>query len=85
MAAIAYVTAVGDTKLLGAYRLFVNGKTRSIGPGRGDQSIAKDGNLVYDTVDVTPTDGTVIDMGLQCYHSAPSAAGVMMEVKRDSH
>ena len=81
VAAIAYVTAVGDTKLLGSYRLFVNGHSRSIGPGRGDQSIAEDGNLVYDTVDVTPTDGAAIDMGLQCYHSDASGAGVMMEVR----
>lgn len=33
LAAVVFVTAVGDEKLLGSYRLFVNGRTVSIGPG----------------------------------------------------
>lgn len=81
--AVAFVTAVGDDRLLGAYRLFAGGKTASIGPGRGDFRYTELLNLVYDTVDVTdaanPTTG-VLAVGLQCYHSNPAAAGVLLEL-----
>jgi hypothetical protein len=86
--AIAFVTAVGDDRLLGAYRLYAGGATASIGPGRGDASLAHDGNLVYDTVDVTPNTSfaaaaaaaSSVVLGLQCYHSDHTQAGVLLEL-----
>ena len=82
VAVTAFVSAVGDDHLLGAYRLFADGQTKSIGPGRGDTAYGTDGNIVYDTVDVTPDDpsATWIALGLQCYHSVGSEAGVILEL-----
>ena len=45
----------GNPKLLGAYRLFVNGLDLAVGPGRGDVptgATSLQGNAVYDTVEV---------------------------------
>ena len=40
-------------KLLSAYRLYVNGKVVSVGPGRGNSANAAPNHTVYDSVDIT--------------------------------
>ena len=85
--ATAYVTALvsgGKQKLLGAYRLFVNGASAGIGPGRGDCSLqytgaAADKSLCteYDTIDLSPhlpASGGTMALGIQSYHMSGAGA-----------
>lgn len=64
-------------KLLSAYRLYVNGKVVSVGPGRSNSANTADNHTVYDTVDITSElrearalqgDGASITFAAQCYH-----------------
>jgi hypothetical protein len=85
----AFVTASQSgamEKLLGAYRLFVDGRTVAIGPGRGEARTAAyaDGgdtnHTQFDSVDVSPgvtaASGPLV-IGLQCYHDS-GGAGAMV-------
>ena len=89
------VTAVQSgrmEKLLGAYRLYVNGAAIGIGPGRGDVRTAaySDGGdrnfTFYDTFNVTAQATSIaapapLTLGLQCYHGTGDAsAGVLLEL-----
>ena len=88
-AAIAHVTAAqsGDSeKLLGAYRLYVNGKTVGIGPGRGEKYVKDADRTTYDIIGVTRTAKNSINSGflalaLQCFHQdGGAAAKVLLEL-----
>jgi hypothetical protein len=85
--ATCYVTAlVSGTrqKLLGAYRLYVNGASAGIGPGRGDCSLQYKGSAAdkqlcteHDTIDLSghlPAAGGKLTIGLQSYHEGGSGA-----------
>ena len=67
----AFVTAPqegADAKLLGAYRLFLNGVVAGTGPGRGDAAV----HTPYDTVDLTSqlaAGGGDVVLALQGYHT----------------
>jgi len=54
--ATAFVTADQsgpNEKLLGAYRLYIDGTTAGIGPGRADVPVSRSDHFVYDSVNVT--------------------------------
>ena len=59
----------GQEKLLGAYRLYVNGQVMGIGPGRGDVAVAQLNHTQFDLIDVTAAvgDATSIVMAIQAY------------------
>jgi hypothetical protein len=77
--ATLYVTAAQDgpgEKLLGAYRLHVNGVATAIGPGRGDVNVGKKNHTPYDTLDLTGAAlsaaarlGGRLVLALQCFHN----------------
>eukprot|EP01044_Picomonas_judraskeda_P008498 COSAG03_NODE_974_length_5139_cov_2.100397_7_plen_614_part_00 len=85
--ATCYVTALvggAKQKLLGAYRLYVNGASAGIGPGRGDCSLEYKGSAAdkqlcteHDTIDLSdhlPAAGGKLTIGLQSYHEGGSGA-----------
>jgi len=74
-------------KLLSAYRLYVNGKVVSIGPGRGDSANSAANHTVYDSVDITAElkqawaengySASVV-FAAQCYHHDSGADAMFM-------
>lgn len=91
VSAIASVTAVQSNqmeKLLGAYRLIVNGVSVGIGPGRGLGSTAlasASKRTGYDSIDLTSALNKNVNasnaFGLQCYHKDGGAgAGVLLQI-----
>ena len=71
-------------KLLSAYRLYVNGKVVSVGPGRSDSANTATNHTVYDSVDITAElkqawaeagETAAVTFAAQCYHhdSGPDA------------
>ena len=80
--ATAFVTAKQEAKLLGAYKLRINGVVAGIGPGRGDSPTDQ---TPYDSIDVTDFisgnlshDGVVV-LGLQCFSLSGNGA-VLLEM-----
>jgi hypothetical protein len=78
--AIAHVTAAqsgGKEKLLGAYRLYVNGAAVGIGPGRGEVNVGASNHTMYDIIDLLPRlsevefdVGSTMHLALQCFHES---------------
>ena len=79
--ATAFVAAAqdgGKEKLLGAYRLHVNGRPAAIGPGRGEVNYAMKNHTLYDSLDPTAAAQAaaeasaaargLLTLALQCYH-----------------
>ena len=71
-------------KLLGAYRLYVNGNVLGLGPGRGEHATNMPGRPVmfdiYDLTNIISTSQT-LKIGIQCYHSdGKDQARVMAEI-----
>lgn len=80
-------------KLLSAYRLYVNGKVVSVGPGRSNSANSATNHTVYDSVDITAElkqawaesaagdaaagDATVV-FAAQCYHHDSGADAMFM-------
>ena len=85
-------------KLLGAYRLYVNGKAAGIGPGRGDCSLAyaQDERLCleYDMIDLTEhlqraqlnssAGSGKLAIGIQSYHSGGDGGGVQLQLNLET-
>ena len=78
LAATVFVTATQsgiEEKLLSAYRLYVNRRVVSVGPGRGEAAVRGPKPTPYDTVDVTSAvvhaasvDSGRVVFAAQCYH-----------------
>ena len=74
-------------KLLSAYRLYINGKVVSVGPGRSDSANSAVNHTVYDSVDITAelkqawaesgAAATVV-FAAQCYHHDGGADAMFM-------
>ena len=81
-----YVTAAQDgpnEKLLGAFRLHVNGVATAIGPGRGDVNVGKKNHTTYDAIDLTGAAQSAVArlggrllLALQCYHHDGSGQAI---------
>jgi hypothetical protein len=74
-------------KLLSAYRLYVNGKVVSVGPGRSNSANTAINHTVYDTVDITSElrearalygDEASVTFAAQCYHHDGGADAMFM-------
>ena len=74
-------------KLLSAYRLYVNGKVVSVGPGRSNSANSAVNHTVYDTVDITSElrevralygDEASVTFAAQCYHHDGGADAMFM-------
>jgi len=67
-------------KLLGAFKLFINGKIYGIGPGRGDVSTTKSNHTPYDSIDIPKTDLSFpLILAIQSYHAQGQGA-VLLEL-----
>jgi hypothetical protein len=89
--ATAFVAAAQDgdkEKLLGAYRLHVNGRPAAIGSGRGEVNYAMKNHILYDSLDLTAAAQAaaeasaaargLLTLALQCYHhDATGQVGVL--------
>ena len=74
-----YVGAAQDgpmEKILGSYRLYVNGQVTTTGPGRGEVPYTDANHSVYDTIDITTSaqvaanaDGKLL-LALQGFHTS---------------
>ncbi len=90
--AVAFVTAQQAPKLLGAYKLLLDGVVVGIGPGRGDAmtNLTGQGRRVpYDALDVSAAvAGLAVGqdwvVGLQCY-AAQGKGAVLLEMHLQHH
>jgi len=84
-----YVGAAQDgpmEKILGSYRLYVNGQVTTTGPGRGEVPYTDANHSVYDTIDITTSaqvaanaDGKLL-LALQGFHTSGKDAKIILEL-----
>ena len=84
--ATAFVSALQDTaeKLLGAYRLQIEGEALAIGPGRGDVATSAGNHTPYDSMDVTHAVVAAkgaFAVGLQCFSRSNGAVLLEMHLE----
>eukprot|EP00948_MAST-09A_sp_MAST-9A-sp1_P003961 g3961.t1 len=84
---------LSQQRILASYRLFINGQSVGIGPGRSVKALHNGGQVgnqpnetrVYDVIEYIPKTPILSETGilisLQCYNSNPNGAWVIMEAE----